>query len=86
DDDTVGMDDNSRCVVYVDGPADCSIVLDGLTVTSGFVTTASWDSSARGAGLIIDDDPNITIVNCTFTGNYALSYGLSPASGAAIYA
>ena len=39
DDDTVGMSDNSFCVIKTSDNADTTTVLDGLTITAGFVET-----------------------------------------------
>ncbi|MHC4110383.1 MAG: right-handed parallel beta-helix repeat-containing protein [Planctomycetota bacterium] len=71
DDDTVGMNDNSFCVVYAHYHIDTNTVLDGLIITAGYAVKGY--SSGRGAGLSIPA-ASPTVVNCTFTGNYTLGY------------
>jgi probable HAF family extracellular repeat protein len=86
DDDTYGMNNNSRCVVCVQGLFGFSAVLDCLIVTAGYINADIIGSYNGGAGLRIDGTPNITIVNCTFTRNYARGSGYNNNSvdGAAI--
>ncbi|MBI4580395.1 MAG: right-handed parallel beta-helix repeat-containing protein, partial [Planctomycetes bacterium] len=60
--------DNSYHVVVGSG-TDATAVLDGFTITGGYVDTADFPGNTGGGLLVENGAP--TIANCVFVGNYA---------------
>ncbi len=71
EDGTLADNDDSYHVVTDGSDSGDSTVLDGFTFTSG---NAIFSTNNNGAGMYIDNG-NLTLVNCTFSGNTAGNYG-----------
>jgi len=73
DNSTGDKTDNSSLVVYC-GSTSAGATLDGFVVESGYCRMPRFYDDA-GAGLLIEDCPDLTVRNCVFRNHWTNAYG-----------